>query len=391
MYKMLKNCIKIAIFCCFVVLIIKPVFAQTTEFSTQSIADTSTNPLDAKGAIRIMNKTITSPVAAVQKVSLKIERTEKADGEIEDYLKSEFPLITDKTIEEIEGTKEISSFALLDSSGVYDTYVNFYVPKNYLEERPKILWELNIPAFQSHIYQIYSGDTILLDIWPNVVGKPSTRTFTGHYQAFRLRNWPFWKDPESPDSVRPTPPGPNNPLGLFVVHYDENSLRYFHGTNKNYLLSKEYRALSHGCVRNDNGNIAKMKEFIIKKVIKSDDLEFWLNSKKSMTYEIKEDDRFPVRIIYRTFDVSSDELGEYIIFYQDIYNYGGGSKLSEFDVPDLITLTTIENVTSEIKLKYPSRLTSNETIIPILDNLVSKHKDYHKYYFDDILSYGPGN
>jgi hypothetical protein len=362
------------------------------DVTPQAGADSLTGSVYARGAVRI--ETVidnTSSAAPVQKVSLRIQSTDEADEMIENYLTNAFPLITDNAVEKIEASKEISTFAVNDTPAVYDSYVNFYVPKNYLEDRPKILWELNIPAFESHIYQLFNNDTLLIDTWPNVVGKPSTRTFTGHYKAFRLRNWPFWKDPESPDSVRPTPPGPNNPLGLFVVHYDENSLRYFHGTNKNYLLQKEYRALSHGCVRNDNENIAKMKEFIIKKGIKSEDLSSWLGSKRSMTYEIKEEDRFPVRIIYKTFDIKRDELGEYIIFYKDIYNYGGGAGLSEFDVPDLITLTTRENVAAELKLKYPSRLISNETIIPILDNLVSNHKDYHKYYFDDILTYGPGN
>jgi len=123
------------------------------------------------------------------------------------------------------------------------------------------------------------------------------------------------------ESLPATPPGPKNPLGLFVVHYDENSLRYFHGTNKNHLLYTKMRNLSHGCVRNDNDNIQKMKEFIIKRVIKSEDLSGWMDSKRSMTFEFADIDRFPVRIIYKTFMVNKDESGPYIELYQDIYNY----------------------------------------------------------------------
>lgn len=321
----------------------------------------------------------------LQRVSLKIVQIYNTDDVIESFLRDAYPLISDNIIEQIESTQFINKFLVNDTLGIVDFYVNFYVPKNYLESEPKILWELNIAAFQSHIYQIYNGDTILIDTWPNVVGKPSTKTYTGHYEAFRLRNWPFWKDPESPDSVRPTPPGPNNPLGLFVVHYDENSLRYFHGTNKSYLLNRTIRALSHGCVRNVNDNIEKMKEFIIKKIIKSDDLTYWLGSRKSMIYEIKESDRFPVRIIYKTFGVDKDEYGEYLIFYDDIYSYDKHEKLSEFDDPSLITLTSSQNILNEIKQKHVALQVPDGELIPILDSLVSDHKDYQKYYFDDLM------
>lgn len=323
-----------------------------------------------------------------QKMIFRIDtdNVNEIDGQIEEYLKDMYPIISDKAVNDVIASKFINKFLINDSLGIVDIYANFWVPKWYLEDKPLILWELNIPAYESQIYQIYDGDTILIDTWPNVVGKPSTKTYTGHYQAFRLRNWPFWKDPESADSVRPTPPGPANPLGLFVVHYDENSLRYFHGTNKNYLLNSENRALSHGCVRNDNGNIEKMKQFILKRVIKSDDLSGWLNSKKSMTYEIKDEDKFPVRIIYKTFDIKSDENGAYIIFYKDVYNYGGGAKLSKYDEESLITFSSLENILEDYKYKHFSNQLADDKIIPIIEKLLSSYKYYEKYYFDELLA-----
>ncbi len=344
--------------------------AQTTESSDfkdiQNPVDTGSNP-------------------GLQKIVFRINSASDIDKDVEDYLRNLYPIISDKAIEEIESTKWINKFLLNDSLGIVDFYANFYVPKYYLEEHPKILWELNIPAFESHIYQIYNGDTILIDTWPNVLGKPSTKTYTGHYEAFRLRNWPFWKDPESADSVRPTPPGPGNPLGLFVVHYDENSLRYFHGTNKNYLLKNEYRALSHGCVRNLNENIEKMKEFIVKKVVVSEDLTGWLGSKRSMTFEMKDEDKFPVRIIYKTFDINHDDYGDYIIFYKDVYNYAGGARLSKYDDPDLITFTSLDNILADFKLRHSALNIPDEKIIPIINNLLSSHEDYQKYYFGDLV------
>jgi len=326
-----------------------------------------------------------------QKVSIPLDDpqnldAETLDGQIEDYLRDIYPIISDDAIADIQSSRSVDKKLVNDTLGVVEFTLNFSVPKYYLDENPKILWELNIPEFKSRIYQIYNNDTVLIDIWPNVLGKPSTKTYTGHYEAFRIRNWPSWKDPESGDSVRPTPPGPNNPLGLFVVHYDENSLRYFHGTNKNYLLKNEYRALSHGCVRNDNANIEKMKQFILKKVIKSRDLTGWLGSKKSMTFEFADEDKFPVRIKYRTFDVNNDSNGDYVIFFKDVYSYASGAKWSKFDDPDLMTFTNLENILAYYKLKNPTKKIPDEKLIPILENLVANHTDYQKYYLNDLLS-----
>lgn len=344
---------------------------KKSSFTSETVAQTIVN-YDSSGR------------RGLQKVVFKIESIEELESRIEEYLLDLYPIISEKELEEIKSTKWITKTLLNDSLGVIDFFANFYVPAHYLVERPQILWELNIPAFESHIFQIYEGDTVLIDTWPNVVGKPSTKTYTGHYEAFRLRNWPFWKDPEAPDSVRATPPGPGNPLGLFVVHYDENSLRYFHGTNKNYLLKNEYRALSHGCVRNLNENIAKMKEFIIRKIVRSEDLSFWLKSRQSMIFEMKEEDRFPVRIIYKTFDIKRDAYGDYLVFYKDVYNYEINGKISKFDEPALITYTNLDNILAEFRQKHSSIYIPDEKIIPIIESLLASHEGYRKYYFDEL-------
>ena len=276
-----------------------------------------------------------------------------------------------------------------DTLGNVEVNLTIDVPSNYLDPAPTMLWELNLPEFASRIYQIYNNDTILIDVWPNVVGKPSTKTYTGYYNIFKLRNWPTWKDPDS-DPLEPgTPPGPGNPLGLFAAHYDENSLRYFHGTNRNGLLKNEYRALSHGCVRNDNGNIDKMKRFIVTHMVTSQDLSWWANSKKSMTYNFTEEEKekFPVRIIYKTYDIGSDSYGDYIIFFKDIYGYAKGSKLSKYDREELITFSTLENIRADYKAAHkPNQFQlSDDKLIPIIENLISDHRDYEKYYFTDLV------
>ncbi len=366
------------------------VYSQDAHQSTKS-NDSANDLKDTKQVTQV--KDIKSNEPGKQKISLKIDGTENLDGVIEDYLRDVYPIISDEAIQEIQSSKYVNKFLSTgDTLGSVELYLNFDVPGYYLEAHPKILWELNIPEFTSRIYQIVNNtDTVLIDTWPNVVGKPSTRTYTGHYEAFRLRNWPTWKDPEAGDSVRPTPPGPNNPLGLFVVHYDENSLRYFHGTNHNNLLSNEYRALSHGCVRNDNDNIEKMKEFICKKVVTSRDLSGWIGSKRSMTFEMQQEDRFPVRILYRTFTIGHDSYGDYVVFFKDIYGYSRGSGWGKYDDPSLMTFTTQEDILNEYRRKHTSNKIPDDKLIPVIEKLTASHQDYQRYYFDDLLSLQSGN
>jgi hypothetical protein len=128
-----------------------------------------------------------------------------------------------------------------------------------------------------------------------------------------------------------------------------------------------------------------MKRFILKKVIKSEDLTFWLSSKQSMIFEMKDEDRFPVRIIYKTFDIRRDTYGDYVIFYKDVYNYENGARLSKFDVPELITFPSVSNVLNELKLKHTSIQIPDEKIIPIIENLLSDYSYNTKYYFGDLV------
>lgn len=323
------------------------------------------------------------------KVTLPFENVENIDAQIEDYLLELWPIMRDEEVEAIKGSKDIGKKLLNDTLGLVEFSLTFNVPAHYLDPAPTMLWELNLPEFTSRIYQIYNNDTILITVWPNVIGAPGTKTYTGYYNIFKLRNWPSWKDPES-DPLEPgTPPGPGNPLGLFAAHYDENSLRYFHGTNKNGLLKNEYRALSHGCVRNDNGNINKMKKFIVKHMVTSQDISWWAKSKKSMIYNFTEEEKakFPVKIKYKTFELGSDSYGDYIVFFKDVYGYSRSNRWSKFDKEELMIFSTLENILAEYKAEHkPNQFQiSDEKLIPIIENIISDHKDYERYYFTDLI------
>jgi hypothetical protein len=324
-----------------------------------------------------------------QRMAFEVDNLGDVDWVIEDYLTDIFPLISENSIERVIQSKKVQRLdengnESASSTGVYK--VSFEVPVNYLQDSPRILWELNVPEFKSRIYQFFDDKEILIDVWPNVVGTIGTKTYTGNFEAYRLRNYPTYKDPDpKKKDVPAVRPGVDNPLGLFVVHYDENSLRYFHGTNKNHLLRNKSRDLSHGCVRNDNDNIDKMKRFIVKKMVKSSDLTGWVGSKKSMIFNMKEEDKFPVKIIYKTYEIDKDEKGKYITLFKDIYKYNDPKNINtKLNDPKLITLSSKENIINEYKLKFPGTIADGELSV-LIDNVLNNPNYYERQYFEDLL------
>ncbi|KAA0211463.1 MAG: L,D-transpeptidase family protein [Ignavibacteriaceae bacterium] len=348
-------------------------------------------PLFAQDSASSTDKSNTSDEIGYKTFEVEAKDLDVADLSMEVFLKDEFPIISDRDIDKTLESRDIKRTLkeVTNSEGAIDTVLNYVVrydiKENFLAESPEIIWELNIPEYRSHLYQVYKNDTLFIDTWNNVVGTSRNKTYTGHFEAYKIRNWPSWKDPDKDKAHVPaTPPGPKNPLGLFVVHYDENSLRYFHGTNKNHLIYSDKRDLSHGCVRNDNDNIEKMKQFIIKKVIKSDDLSSWLNSKRSLVYNLKEEDRFPVTIYYKTFDINKDDNGFYIEFYRDIYNYSNPANINtRLNDPSLIVLSTRDNILTEFKQEYNQGITIAQ-FDDLLSNHLSNPEYYQKYYFEDL-------
>ncbi|MBS1552935.1 MAG: L,D-transpeptidase family protein [Bacteroidetes bacterium] len=328
-------------------------------------------------------------VTRTEKLFFEIENPDAGDDVIREHLLDIFPIISEKEIYNIIQTKYVAENKQTFSDSLSDTgvmyRVSFEVPENYLTDTAKILWKLNIPEFQSKIYQLYDNKQIYIDTWPNVVGTIKDKTYTGNFQAYKIRNWPFYKDPDpAKASLPPVKPGPGNPLGLFVVHYDENSLRYFHGTNNPKVLNNQLRNLSHGCVRNDNDNIDKMKRFIVKRVVKSKDLTGWIGSKKSMVYEFEETDKFPVQIVYKTFEVDNDIRGKYIMLFKDVYNYKNVNSINEkYNDTSLITLTTKENIISDYRKYFGSDI-KNEPLSMMVEYVINNGNEYEKYYFEDL-------
>ena len=103
-----------------------------------------------------------------------------------------------------------------------------------------------------------------------------------------------------------------------------------------------------------------------------------------MTYELDSIDKFPVRITYKTYELSQDDYGHYISFFKDIYKYQGKdlSKDSWNDA-SLMTFTTKENILNEYSREYGWNI-PREKLEEIVDYLMQNGKEYERYYFEDL-------
>ena len=109
---------------------------------------------------------------------------------------------------------------------------------------------VNIPSFELIAFQ--DGQPVMRS--RVIVGKPATPTPVMRTETSVVRFRPTWTP--TPDMIRSgkyrpgtRPAGKRNPLGFLAIRLEPGMLIYLHGTNKPELFDKEYRALSHGCVR----------------------------------------------------------------------------------------------------------------------------------------------
>jgi len=126
-----------------------------------------------------------------------------------------------------------------------------------------------------------------------------------------------------------------------------------------------------------------MKEFIIKRVVKSKDLSNWLESKKTVIYDFEEIDKFPVKIIYKTYEVSNDNLGKYIMLFKDVYNYSSGKLNSELNDTALVTLTSTENIFADYRKTFGKEI-PDDALKMMIEYVINNGEEYEKYYIDDL-------
>lgn len=130
-----------------------------------------------------------------------------------------------------------------------------------------------VPDMRSAVINLAQREIFLFDngtlvgIYPVAVGKPSSPTPVGKYRISSKREKPTWYVPESiqeemadngDDPVESIPPGPNNPLGDYILKLSGGTIG-IHGTNKPSSISK---FVSHGCIRMKNEDVAQVFQFL---------------------------------------------------------------------------------------------------------------------------------
>ena len=109
---------------------------------------------------------------------------------------------------------------------------------------------VNVPAFE--LVAIENGQEAFRS--RIIVGKPTTPTPLIDTRVTTVRFRPTWRPTSSMVASgeykdRIWPPGKNNPLGLAAIRLEPPLLVYLHDTNQRHLFDKDYRAMSHGCIR----------------------------------------------------------------------------------------------------------------------------------------------
>jgi murein L,D-transpeptidase YcbB/YkuD len=123
-------------------------------------------------------------------------------------------------------------------------------------------------------------------------------------------NWTDYTEKNFPYFFREST-GPNNSLGVLKFNLQNPFSIYLHDTNSKGAFAKEYRFLSHGCVRLEKP--VELADFITGGKIDIEALKTGKKDTESKT--IKLDKKVPVFIVYMPVIVA----GEKVTFLKDVY------------------------------------------------------------------------
>lgn len=176
--------------------------------------------------------------------------------------------------------------------------------RNFPPNTPVYLW-VNIPEFKLYACE----DERILETWKVIVGQPKTPTPIITSIMSHVLTYPQWNIPPSiivgevlpemrrdpaylnrkgyvitnwqGETIDPSqvsvysynlnshpynimqPPGADNALGILKFLFDNDNTVYLHDTNGRYLFARNYRALSHGCIRVNEPN--RLAAFLLEK------------------------------------------------------------------------------------------------------------------------------
>ena len=183
---------------------------------------------------------------------------------------------------------------------------------------PRVAIEVNIPATEMIVYEndvpVYRRRVAIgSGVYP-------TPALAG---AVKKIEWnPWWYPPPYADwakNAKPTPPGPDNPLGLVKIPLSGDIL--FHGTNKEWTVGTP---ASHGCMRMKNIEVTAIAWYLQRHFSVQNDpaLRETYRRNRGTTYAVKIDPPVPAEIVYRPVESMNGSL----FFYPDHYNRLGGRR-----------------------------------------------------------------
>jgi murein L,D-transpeptidase YcbB/YkuD len=175
---------------------------------------------------------------------------------------------------------------------------------------------LNIPSGRLDVFEAGA----LTRSYPVSVGGRGFETPAGSYKVHRVVWNPWWHPPDSKWAAgrKPTPPGPENPMGRVKLQFAE--LLYIHGTTEENRLGVP---ASHGCVRMANSDLIALTRLVHKYTTRDVGEEILAqlesNPKQTRTFYLR--NRVPLAVTYDLVELRDGML----TIHPDVYRYKGKS------------------------------------------------------------------
>jgi L,D-transpeptidase ErfK/SrfK len=198
---------------------------------------------------------------------------------------------------------------------------------------PDAVWlDLNIPAYR---LELFSGTTMLAR-YSVAPGAPDFRTPRGRFEVDRIEWNPWWIPPDSPwaRDERPTPPGPDNPMGRVKLYF--RPLYFLHGTPYEQSIGT---AASHGCVRMHNESAVALALELLRlggSPFDADSADAALASGRTRTIDLPR--AVPLHVRYDLVEVREDSL----LVHRDIYRLGRATRASTLAALALAGVDTLD-------------------------------------------------
>lgn len=171
---------------------------------------------------------------------------------------------------------------------------------------------INLPERRLFLYE--KGK--LIKTYPVAVGSNRYRTPIGPRYLSNITWNPWWYPPPYSDwakDAKPTPPGPNNPLGRVKMSLGGDI--FLHATNKEYTVGSP---ASHGCMRMKGKDAVELAWFFQTRFTEDADdaLRARYDAHRGDSFFVPLKEKIPVDVIYERVTVQDTE----VVVHPDIYD-----------------------------------------------------------------------